>query len=159
MNIWVATFLFLHVFGAIVAFGPTFSTFPIVGAMAGTEPQHANFAARLNGRIFRVRTLPLALFQGVTGVVLILLTGLNPLSQLWLGAGIVLYVIAITYALAVQAPTGRRIAELTAMPPAPGASGPPPELMAAVQRSRRGGLFLELLVAVIVILMVTKPTI
>ena len=28
MNIWVAIFLFLHVFGAIVAFGPSFSAFP-----------------------------------------------------------------------------------------------------------------------------------
>src|SRR5689334_18388111 len=143
--------------GAIIAFSPTFSTFPIVGQMAGKEPQHANFAARLNGRIFQVRVLPLAIFQGITGLVLIYLTGLNPFSQLWLGLGIVLYVIAIGYALAVQAPTGRLIAELTATPPPPGASGPPPELLAAVKRSRRGGMFLEALVVVIVILMVTKP--
>ena len=158
MTIWIAIFLFLHVMGAIIAFSPTFSTFPIVGQMAGKEPQHANFAARLNGRIFQVRVLPLAIFQGITGLVLIYLTGLNPFSQLWLGLGIVLYIIAIGYALAVQAPTGRRIAELTATPPSPGASGPPPELLAAVKRSRRGGMFLEALVVVIVILMVTKPT-
>ncbi len=157
MTIWIAIFLFLHVMGAIIAFSPTFSTFPIVGQMAGKEPQHANFAARLNGRIFQVRVLPLAIFQGITGLVLIYLTGLNPFSQLWLGLGIVLYVIAIGYALAVQAPTGRLIAELTATPPPPGASGPPPELLAAVKRSRRGGMFLEALVVVIVILMVTKP--
>jgi uncharacterized membrane protein len=158
MTIWIAIFLFLHVMGAIIAFGPTFATFPIVGQMAGKEPQHANFAARLNGRIFQVRVMPLAIFQGITGLVLIFLTGFNPFSQLWLGLGIVLYLVALTYALAVQAPTGRRIAELTATPPLPGASGPPPELMAAVQRSRRGGLFLEFLVVLIVILMVTKPT-
>ena len=157
MTILIAIFLFLHVMGAIVAFGPTFSTFPIVGRMAGAEPQHANFAARVNGRIFQVRVMPLAIFQGITGLVLIYLTGLNPFSQLWLGLGIVLYLIALLYALAVQAPTGRRIAELTATPP-PGASGPPPELLAAVKRSRRGGLFLETLVVLIVILMVTKPT-
>jgi uncharacterized membrane protein len=159
MTIWIAIFLFLHVMGAIVAFGPTFSVFPIVGQLAGKEPQHANFAARLNGRIAQVRTVPLAIFQGVTGLVLIWLTGLNPFTQLWLGLGIVLYVIAIGYATAVQVPTGRRIAELTATPPPPGASGPPPELLAAVKRSRQGGLLLEVLVVVIVILMVTKPTI
>ena len=159
MSIWIAVFLFLHVIGAIIAFGPTFSAFPVIGAMAGKEPQHANFAARVNGRIFQVRVLPLAIFQGVTGLVLIFLTGMNPFSQLWLGLGIVLYVIAISYALLVQAPTGRRIAELTATPPPPGASGPPPELMAAVKRSRQGSMALQLLLVLIVILMVTKPTI
>ena len=158
MNIWVAIFLFLHVMGAIIAFGPAFSAFPVVGQMAGKEPQYANFAARLNGRIFQVRVLPLAIFQGVTGLVLIYLTGLNPFSQLWLGLGIVLYVIALGYATAVQAPTGRQIAELTATPPPPGASGPPPELMAAVKRSRQGSILLQLLIVAIVILMVTKPT-
>ena len=89
---------------------------------------------------------------------LIYLTGFNPFTQLWLGLGILLYLVAIGYAIGVQAPTGRRITELTATAPPPGASGPPPELMAAVKRSRRGGMFLELLVVVIVILMVTKPT-
>ena len=158
MTIWIAIFLFLHVFGAIVAFGPTFSAFPIIGAMAGKEPQHANFAARLNEEITKVRVVPLAIFQGITGLVLIFLTGFNPFSQLWLGLGIVLYLIAITYALLVQRPVGHRIVELTSAPPPPGASGPPPELMAAVRRAQQGGMFLALMVLVIVILMVTKPT-
>ena len=42
--------LFLHVLGAIIAFGPTFA-FPIIGAMGGAEPQHANFATRVTARI------------------------------------------------------------------------------------------------------------
>ena len=159
MTVWIAIFLFLHVMGAIVAFGPTFSVFPVVGRLAGKEPPHANFAARVNGRVFQLRTLPLAIFQGITGLALIWLTGLNPFTQLWLGLGIVLYVIAIGYALAVQAPTGRRIVQLTSTPPSPGSAGPPPELMAAVRRSRQGGMFLELLLVAIVVLMVTKPTI
>jgi uncharacterized membrane protein len=158
MTILVAIFLFLHVFGAIVAFGPTFSAFPIIGPMAGREPQHANFAARINEAITDRRVVPLAIFQGITGLILIFLTGFNPLSQLWLGLGIVLYVIALGYALAVQRPTGRRIAELTATPPPPGASGPPPELMAAVKRAQQGGMFLGIMILLIVVLMVTKPT-
>jgi len=158
MNIWIAIFLFLHVMGAIIAFGPAFSTFPIVGQMAGKEPQHANFAARLNETITKTRVIPLAIFQGITGLVLIYLTGLNPFSQLWLGLGIVLYVIALTYALAVQGPAGRRVAELTATRPPPGATGPSPELMAAVKRAQRGGMFLGILIFLIVVLMVTKPT-
>ena len=39
--------LFLHVLGAIVAFGPTFA-FPFIGALGGAEPQHANFATRVS---------------------------------------------------------------------------------------------------------------
>jgi uncharacterized membrane protein len=159
MTIWIAIFLFLHVMGAIIAFGPTFSAFPIIGPMAGKEPQHANFAARLNEQITNLRVVPLAIFQGITGLVLIFLTGFNPFSQLWLGLGIVLYLIALGYALAIQRPVGHRIVELTATAPPPGASGPPPELMAAVKRAQQGGMFLALMILVIVILMVTKPTI
>jgi uncharacterized membrane protein len=155
---WIAIFLFLHVMGAIIAFGPSFSAFPVIGGFAGQEPQHANFAARINNAITDRFVVPLAIFQGVTGLVLIWLTGINPFTTLWLGVGIVLYVIALGYALFVQRPTGRRIAELTATPPPPGASGPPPELLAAVKRAQRGGMFLGLMVLLIVLLMVTKPT-
>jgi len=158
MTIWIAIFLFLHVMGAIVAFGPTYS-FPIIGAMSGKEPQHANFAARVSEEITEKRIVPLAIFQGITGLVLIWLTGFNPFTQLWLGLGIVLYVIALGYALAVQGPTGRLIVELSSTPPPPGAPpGPPPALMAAVRKAQMGGAFLGILVLVIVILMVTKPT-
>jgi uncharacterized membrane protein len=158
MTLWIAIFLFLHVMGAIIAFGPTYS-FPVIGAFAGNEPQHANFAARVNEAITNQRVVPLAIFQGVTGLVLIWLGGFNPISQLWLGLGIVIYVIALTYALAVQRPTGHRIVELSSSPPAPGSTGPSPELRAAVRKAQRGGAFLGIAILAIVILMVTKPTI
>jgi uncharacterized membrane protein len=153
----IALFLFLHVMGAIIAFGPTFS-FPIIGKMAGQEPQHANFAARINDKIADQRVEPLAIFQGVTGLVLIWLTGFNPFTQLWLGLGIVLYVIALGYALFVQRPASKKVVELSSTPPPPGATGPSPELVAAVQKAQRGGAFLGIMILLIVILMVTKPT-
>ena len=158
MTIWIAIFLFLHVMGAIIAFGPSFSYFPVVGPMVAKEPQHANFVARVGERITLRRIEPLAILQGITGLVLIYLTGFNPFSQLWLGLGIVLYLIALSYALLVQAPTGKKIVELTSTPPPPGASGPPPELMAAIKRAQQGGMFLAIMIVVIVVLMVTKPT-
>ena len=68
--------LFLHVLGAIVAFGPTF-TFPIIGAMGGKEPQHANFATRVSSAISGQRVIPLAIFQGITGVGLIIVSGID----------------------------------------------------------------------------------
>jgi hypothetical protein len=67
---WV---LFLHVFGAILAFGPTFA-FAIIGAMGGAEPQHANFATRVSERISERLVTPLAIFQGITGILLIVLS-------------------------------------------------------------------------------------
>jgi heme O synthase-like polyprenyltransferase len=157
MTIWIAIFLFLHVMGAIIAFGPGYSA-PIIGRLTGQEPQHANFAARINDAITDQRVVPLAIFQGVTGLVLIWLTGINPLTTLWLGVGIAVYLVALGYALFFQRPTIKRIVALTSSPPPPGAAGPPPELMAAVKRAQQGGAFLGLLIVLIVILMVTKPT-
>jgi uncharacterized membrane protein len=156
MNIWVAIFLFLHVMGAIIAFGPTFS-FPIIGAMGGKEPQHANFATRVTETIVEQRVLPLAIFQGITGVALILATGINLVTP-WLLTGIVLYLIVLGYNVFIGTPTVKKVIELTSTPPPPGASGPPPELLAAIRKVQRGGMFSGLMVVVIVILMVTKPT-
>ena len=156
MNVWVAIFLYLHVLGAIIAFGPVFS-FPIIGAMAGKEPQHANFAARINDLITDQRVEPLAIFQGITGVALILVAGIDLFATRWLIAGIVLYLIALGFALFVQRPTGKLIVELSSTPPPPGASGPPPALLAAVQKAQRGGMFLTVMIVLIVLLMVVKP--
>lgn len=59
-------------------------------------------------------------------------------------------------------PTVRRIVALTAGPPPDAAAdgptgGPPPGLMDAVHKVQRGGMFVGVLVAVIVLLMVVKP--
>ena len=77
---WVlAILLFLHVAGAIIAFGPSF-TFPVIGAMGGHEPQHVNFAIRLQYLLGTRLVLPLALFQAVTGALLIWRVGYNLLT-------------------------------------------------------------------------------
>jgi uncharacterized membrane protein len=156
MNIWLAIFLFLHVMGAIVAFGPVFS-FPIIGRMGGAEPQHANFATRVSDTISKERVLPLAIFQGITGVALILITGINLFATPWLLIGITLYLIAVGYNVLFGIPTVKKVIAMTSAPPPPGASGPPPELQAAIRRIQLGGMFSGLLVLIIVALMVTKP--
>lgn len=148
--------LFLHVLGAILAFGPTFA-FPIIGRFASAEPQHANFAARINEAITDQRVEPLAILQGITGLGIVLVTGIDIFASRWLLVAIVLYLVALGYALFVQRPVGKRIAELTSAPPPPGATGPPPELMAAVARAQWGGIFLAVMVVAIVFLMVVKP--
>ena len=156
MSLPLAVFLFLHVMGAIIAFGPVYA-FPIIGAMGGKEPQHANFATRVTETIAEQRVLPLAIFQGITGVALILVTGIDLLATRWLLVGIVLYLIVLGYNILIGTPTVKKIIEMTSTPPPPGASGPPPELLAAIQRVQRGGMFSGLMIVLIVILMVTKP--
>jgi uncharacterized membrane protein len=156
MNIWFAIFLFLHVMGAIVAFGPVYA-FPIIGSMGGKEPQHANFATRVSDTISKQRVLPLAIFQGITGVALILVMGINLLATPWLLVAIALYLIVLGYNVLIQTPTVKKVIEMTSAPPPPGASGPPPELRAAILKIQRGGIFSGLMIVLIVILMVTKP--
>ena len=63
---------------------------------------------------------------------------------------------AVVFAMAVQAPNARKLVDLTATPPAPGAA-PDPAIPATAARLRNGGIVLSVLVVVIVFLMVTKP--
>jgi Predicted integral membrane protein (DUF2269) len=165
--------LFAHVLGAIIAFGPTFS-FPIIGRLGAQERIHGNFATRLSYALSHVQVVPFAVLQGITGVGLILTANIDVMSTPWLLVAIVLYLIALGFALFVQTPTVKQIIKLTSgSPPAagvpagsegppagepgPGAGGPPPGLMRLVRRVQLGGLFLMALVVSIVFLMVVKP--
>lgn len=158
----VPVFLFLHVLGAIVAFGPSFA-FPIIGGMGGKEPMLGNFAVRVTEKIERGIVLPLAVVQGVTGIGLIWSAGINPTTNFWLGLGIILYLIALSYSIFVQVGAVEHVITLTTMPaggPPPGApAGPPPGLAEAVQKVQRGGMLLTVLLVSIIFLMVVKPTI
>lgn len=156
-------FLFLHVLGAVIAFGPTF-TFPLIGAMGATERPHANFATRVSHAISTKRVLPVALTMPVTGIGLIWSAGFDvfiPASR-WLLLGIVLYVGLLTFAVTVQIPTTQRIIDMTSGPPPevpPGSApaGPPAALMALIGKVQRGGMFMGVTIVVIVFLMVVKP--
>jgi hypothetical protein len=159
VNWFTGLLLVLHVGGAIIGFGPSF-TFPIIGAMGGREPAHVNFALRTSDTIATRLVVPLALFQGVTGVLLIWNLGLDVFIHVWLLVGIALYVIALAIVFANNLPTGRKLIALTNTPPpapAPGApapSGPPPAVSALVRRSRIGGMLTGLLLVLIIIVMV-----
>jgi uncharacterized membrane protein len=154
-----AILLFLHVLGAIIAFGPGFAAM-IAGPMVAKEPQHANFFARTQLATGKKLVTPVALSMAVTGIAMILVTpgGYGGLigGRQWLAVAIVLYVIAIVFAFAWQTPNGRKLVELTSTPPAPG-SGPNPEIPGTAAKVRTGGMVLTLLVVAIVFLMVVKP--
>lgn len=157
----LAFVLLLHVLGAIVAFGPTFS-FSIIGAMGGREPMHANFATRVTYAISHRVTWPLALVQGVTGVILIFLANVDLTKALWLDVAIVLYLFALGYSYFVQTPRVVKAIEMTSTPPpppAPGAApaGPPPALLALVKGIQQGGMVTGITLVLIIALMVMKP--
>ena len=169
--------LFLHIIGAVIAFGPGFAL-AIFGAAAGREPQHANFTLRASSLIATRLIVPLAVLQGVTGLGLVLLEGTELLTRPWLLLAIVLYAIALYIAIGLNLPNLRRLIEMTTPPlGAPAAGGPPaggppaggpaaggppaggpaPELVSRVARSRQYGMAMSGLVVVIVFLMVVKP--
>jgi predicted integral membrane protein DUF2269 len=159
--------LFAHVFGAIVTFGPSF-IFPFLARQSRAMPQGGHFAAVFGETIERRLIIPGAIVQGLTGVGLVGILSargvdLSSAPFRWLLLGIFLYVIAIGYAILVQAKGAARMVELTkglsGPPPAGAPSGPPPELVATAAKLQRGGMILSLLLIAIVFLMVVKPTI
>jgi uncharacterized membrane protein len=109
--------------------------------------------------------IPGAIVQGITGVALIIILGADLTSSAyrWLVGGIILYLIAIGFAIFVQAKNAERMVHLMdSMPPGPppaGApAGPPPEVAELGKKLQQGGMLLGVLITLIVILMVTKPT-
>src|ERR1700752_5336111 len=95
-------FLFLHVLGAIVAFGPSFS-FPVIGAMGAADRAHAHFATRVGLAISPKRVVPVALTMPVTGLGLIWSAGIDPFTRdnRWLLLGILIYVVLFTFSITV----------------------------------------------------------
>jgi hypothetical protein len=121
---------------------------------------HANFATRVSDKIGKTLVYPLAILQGVTGLLLIWLASIDLTKSLWLVIAIVLYVLALSYAFTIQRNAVHHLIEVTTMPaggPPPGApAGPPPGVPEAVKKVQQGGMILGLTIAVIVFLMVTK---
>ncbi|HEV1996824.1 MAG TPA: DUF2269 family protein [Candidatus Dormibacteraeota bacterium] len=154
--------LLLHVAGAIFAFGPTL-VFPIVGGLAARDPKYGHFAAEVNHTIEARLVIPVAASMAVSGIGLIIAGHYKLTRAPWLGAGIILYVIAMGIATGFLAPTGRKLVEATAGgPPAggppPGApAGPPPHIAALIKRTQVGGVILLAFLVVIIFLMVVKP--
>lgn len=153
-------FLFLHVVGAIAAFGPSF-VFPIIASQSRQMPSNTLFGLKLTDTIERGLIIPLGLFQAVTGLGLIWTIGFDMSTAHWLAAGIILYVIAIGFAIFVQPPTIEAMIQMieNGPPPAPGTppGPPPPAFLALAKRAQMGGIFLTIMLLLIVFFMVVKP--
>ena len=159
---WVlAILLFLHIGGAILAFGPAYA-FLLLSPMAASEPAHRNFALRFQQRVATRLVVPLAVFQGITGLLLVWWVGFELFQRGWLIVSIVLYLVALSIAFGVMLPALRTLVPATAgPPPVPPAGSPPaepqPHLVAIARRARLAGMVNATLILVIVFLMVTKP--
>lgn len=152
--------LYLHIMGAIIAFGPSF-VFPLIGNHIGKHPRNATFGVELMEIIETRLILPVAVFMLISGAALWWHGGYSPLT-VWLDTALVLYVIAMGIATGVLLPNSRKTLQiLAAMPaggPPPGApAGPPPELAARMRTGQVGGMVLTVLLFAIAALMVFKP--
>ncbi len=126
-------FVVAHLVAVVVGFGPLF-VYPLVTRTLRDEPPAARAAGitaltRARRRISEpafVAVLPLGLAAAVS----------HPddeiLGRTWLQLAIVLFVIAVTFVLAVQRPLARRVARLAAA-----SAGPDPEGGAALASAVR----------------------
>ena len=117
--------LFLHVLGAIVAFGFGFYA-PVYGAALAREPQHGNWYLRTSKRVSDMILIPVAISMAITGTLLVASTGgMRRFEELWLTVAVVLYVIALLIVFLGQRPGIKRVIELTSTP-LPGPAARPP---------------------------------
>ena len=81
MSALASIFLFLHVMGAIAAFGPSF-VLPVIASQSRRMPSGALFGLKLTDTVERRLIIPLGLFQAVTGIGLILSVPTSTSAQL-----------------------------------------------------------------------------
>jgi hypothetical protein len=155
-------FMYLHIMGAIVAFGPSFA-FPVLGRLTAREPRHRNFTLRAIDTVHMRLMLPVTLTMLVSGAGLIYFGHVDPL-QPWLVTSLAIFFLALAIGLFVQAPAMHRLIELSAQPtsPGPGADtaisrGVRDELKALQLRTRIGRNLLALSLFTIAALMIWRP--
>ncbi len=146
--------LVIHVFGAVFGFGPAVA-YAVLGPAAGkASPQGGLALMEAMIAIEKRLILPFAVaIQPLSGLALIFLAGYNAnfFSHYWLWIAILLYATAFYLAILVQTPLLEKMVHIAK-------AGPPtPEFMAAAKRTQRLGPVITVLLALIVILMVSKP--
>jgi uncharacterized membrane protein len=145
--------MFLHILGAIAAFGYGFYA-PIFGMASAREPQHSHWFTKAARRVTNVIILPFAILMFITGAMLVQTGGVE-WSARWLSVSMLLYFIALGLVFFVQRPAVNKMIALTEGPPGP--DGPPAELKSAVRRMQLTGVALLVLSLTILALMVWKP--
>jgi hypothetical protein len=161
---WFAFWLFVHILGAIVAFGPTF-VFPLIAGSAERSRRDLQiFGLRLNHLIETRVVVPVALTMPISGAALIIDTHIDLAKTNWLTTAIGLYVVAVILAVVHQVPTTNRLIKLAEATPTAGPGGAAAaatasasEIAALFTRLKAVGGVLHLLVVTILVLMVWAP--
>lgn len=149
---WYGLWMYLHIFAAIIAFGPTF-VFPLIGPMVAREPIHGNFWLRAVETIERRLVIPFALTMPLSGIGLIVTRHIDVFKSQWLVTAIGVYIVALGLAIGHQVPATVRLIRMTEGMGAPGpgaaAAGPPPEFSRLLRRVQLVGGLLTLLLLTI----------
>lgn len=153
-GVLIAILLLIHVAGAIIGFGPSF-TFALLGPMAAKAgPQGGLALMEAMDAIEHKLVLPVAIVvQPLSGLALIFLSGYNVnfFSHYWLWISLILYAGAFYLAVFGQRTRLSRMIEIAK-------AGPPtPEFVATAKRVAQTGPIVTVLLVVIIVLMVTKP--
>jgi uncharacterized membrane protein len=107
---WHTFWTILHILGAVVAFGPVYAA-PMIAARGRRNPEHAVLAAEITEGITTRYTIPFGLTVPITGIGLMATEEDIDFDETWLWVSVVLYVIALAFALA-QLPSGLRMVRL-----------------------------------------------
>ena len=147
--------LLIHIAGAIVGFGPTF-TFALLGPLAGKRPGPGGFAL-MEGMMAISRKLvtPVAaFFQPVSGILLILEAkwSQNFFSHEWLWISILIFAATFYIAVFVNTPLLAKMISL-----AKEGKADSPEFGVIANRNKILGPITTLMVIAIIFLMILKP--
>ncbi len=146
--------LILHIAGAIIGIGPTF-TFGVIGSLMPTAGAGAVALMEGMAKIEKVLVNPVALFlQPVTGVLLIIETSRDDgfLQREWLWVSILLYLAILFLSYTKLNPGLHKMIRM-----AKEGQAQTPEFGALAQVQQKVGPFLGLMAVTIIILMVWKP--
>jgi uncharacterized membrane protein len=149
---WLFTTVkFIHILLAIVAFGFN-ATYGVWIARAQRDPAHLDFALRGVKVLDDYFANPAYLLLLISGLTMVFLAHLQ-LTTFWLLAALILWVVAIALGYGVYTPTlSRQIRTLAAS----GAESK--EYQTLATRGMVVGIVLAVLVALILVMMVFKPT-
>lgn len=141
----------IHVFLAIVAVGFNM-TYGIWVARAAREPEHELHVLKGIKNLDDRFANPAYVLLLVTGVAMVLVAGI-PFTTFWIAAALVLYVVIAVLGLAFYTPTLRR--QIEALETGGRES---PEYQKLAKKATGVGITTALVVVLIVVLMVVKPT-
>lgn len=157
--------LMLHILAIIIGFGGVMLN-GIYGAEAKKRKGPTGHAVgEANLHVSKIAEKVIVTIP-IWGILLVILSdGVWEFSQAWVGLALVLFILTMGFATAVQLKNQKRMVGLagelaTAGPPPAGASGPPPqvaEMEALEKKLGMGGALLSVMVVVLIALMVFKP--